>query len=72
MAATAAGDQTSVSVLLRNDGDEPAAFEFGIPPASDLTLSPHVGVVAAHSVILVQVGFAMRLLRSVLLFHVYK
>lgn len=60
MPATAVGDCSAVSVVLINRSQQAQAFEFGIPEASDLTFSPHVGEVPAGGRLRVQVDYRPR------------
>ena len=43
--ATAIHDISTANMTLQNTTAVPQTFEFGMPPGSDLTLSPHVGTV---------------------------
>ncbi|GIL93003.1 hypothetical protein Vretifemale_20446 [Volvox reticuliferus] len=60
MPATAVGDTNTVSVVLINRTDAPQAYEFAVPPRSDLIFSPHVGEVPPQARLRVQIDYCPR------------
>ncbi|GAX76218.1 hypothetical protein CEUSTIGMA_g3662.t1 [Chlamydomonas eustigma] len=56
--ATPVNDMTMVSVILTNNTDRSKAFEFYVPPGSDLSFIPNVGEIPPKSNLRVQVEFA--------------
>ncbi|GLI70333.1 hypothetical protein VaNZ11_015289 [Volvox africanus] len=60
MPATAVGDTSTVSVVLINRTDAPQAYEFAVPPRSDLIFSPHVGEVPPQTRLRVQIDYCPR------------
>jgi hypothetical protein len=60
LSATALGDYTRVSTMLRNTGGAEQCFEFAVPEASGLTVTPRCSTVPAHAAVRVQVDFRPR------------
>ncbi|GIL67303.1 hypothetical protein Vafri_20688, partial [Volvox africanus] len=60
MPATVVGDTNTVSVVLINCTDAPQAYEFAVPPRSDLIFSPHVGEVPPQARLRVQIDYCPR------------
>eukprot|EP00798_Chlamydomonas_sp_ICE-L_P001974 gene1974-33391_t len=56
--ATPVKTTNRISVILRNNTDTSQAYEFGVPPSSDMAFIPRVGEVSAHSTMRVQIEYS--------------